>query len=406
MGIFRETDERLSFLRELLSCCHNLYSWTYDSTLDLVYTNCPDDLIFNLIFVAQGNSLPLFPAPKDAHPVIASNQLGLMWVADFEYHPDGSLRYIHVLGPAFYDDIFLQTLNTALDNMELNQALKHRFSEVLQNLPLIPTIRFIQYGQMLHFTLTGQKIATSDFEQMKTTDVLTASTPPKQPDHELHHGTWMAEQAMMKLVEEGNLNYRKARDQLSAMGPMGKFSTGDPIRQVKNQIIVLTTLCTRAAIRGGLSPDTAYTLSDRYIQDAESCETVAALAEVGRAMEQDFVLRVHQIRQRSEISAQILQCCDYIQLHINEKITVTQLAQLVGYTENYLVKKFHQETGNTISSYIAKEKMEHAKLLLRDTSLSVQDISEQLGYATQSHFGAKFRTYTGMSPSQWRDHKI
>lgn len=399
----KERDSRLAFFRELLTCCHDLYSWTYNSRLEPVYTNCPNDLVLNLVFAMGDDRIPFVaPAHEVGKPIVATNQLGLMWIADFENDQNGELLYIHVIGPAFFDDISPKTLETALTRLNLSLPIKYQFTKVLSNLPVIPAVRFLQYGQMLHYTLCGQKITTSEFMHLGEYSIALTEKTFEQTAHMRHHGTWAAEQSMMKLVEEGNLNYRKYRDRFSTSGRVGKMSTGDPIRQIKNQIIVLTALCTRAAIRGGLPPETAYTLSDRYIQNIETCSTIADLAEVGRAMEDDFVQRVHLVKQQAGISPQIQQCCDYIQLHAEERITVAQLADLVGHASNYLVKKFRQETGKTISEYIMNVKMERAKLYLKDSNDSVQNIADRLGFSTQSHFGSKFKEYTGMTPIQWR----
>lgn len=399
---YQEKQKRLTFYRDLVSCCYNLYSWTFSATLAPVFTNCPNDLVFRLIFsMNTDHSQVIDSVIEKGAPVVMTNSLGLMWISDFETDFQGTLQFIHVLGPAFYDDISPRMLEAALDRLNLSQSVKHQFYDILMQLPVVPATRFLQYGQMLHFTLTGKNIPSSEFLHMA--DASDAPTPKKVGTQKTpQHGTWAAEQAMMKLIEEGNLNYRKERDRFNTSGKVGKMSLGDPVRQVKNQIIVLTALCTRAAIRGGLAPDTAYTLSDRYIQNVEACTTIADLAEVGHAMEDDFVRRVHQVKTQTGISPQVQQCCEYIQLHVEDKITVDQLAQQVGHAKNYLIKKFHKETGKTIGAYITEAKMERAKLLLKEPGKSVQDVAEQLGYATQSHFGELFRKYTGMTPAQWR----
>ena len=399
---YQEKQNRLTFYRDLVSCCYNLYSWTFSATLAPVFTNCPNDLVFRLIFsMNTDHSQVIDSVIEKGAPVVMTNSLGLMWISDFETDSQGTLQFIHVLGPAFYDDISPRMLETALDRLNLSQSVKHQFYDILMQLPVVPATRFLQYGQMLHFTLTGKNIPSSEFLHMA--DASDAPAPKKVSTQKTpQHGTWAAEQAMMKLIEEGNLNYRKERDRFTTSGKVGKMSLGDPVRQVKNQIIVLTALCTRAAIRGGLAPDTAYTLSDRYIQNVEACTTIADLAEVGHAMEDDFVRRVHQVKTQTGISSQVQQCCEYIQLHVEDKITVDQLAQQVGHAKNYLIKKFHKETGKTIGAYITEAKMERAKLLLKEPGKSVQDIAEQLGYATQSHFGELFRKHTGMTPAQWR----
>ena len=399
---YLQKQNRLTFYRDLVSCCYNLYSWTFSATLAPVFTNCPNDLVFRLIFsMNTDHSQVIDSVIEKGAPVVMTNSLGLMWISDFETDSQGTLQFIHVLGPAFYDDISPRMLEAALDRLNLSQSVKHQFYDILMQLPVVPATRFLQYGQMLHFTLTGKNIPSSEFLHMA--DASDAPTPKKVGTQKTpQHGTWAAEQAMMKLIEEGNLNYRKERDRFTTSGKVGKMSLGDPVRQVKNQIIVLTALCTRAAIRGGLAPDTAYTLSDRYIQNVEACTTIADLAEVGHAMEDDFVRRVHQVKTQTGISSQVQQCCEYIQLHVEDKITVDQLAQQVGHAKNYLIKKFHKETGKTIGAYITDAKMERAKLLLKEPGKSVQDIAEQLGYATQSHFGELFRKHTGMTPAQWR----
>ena len=399
---YLQKQNRLTFYRDLVSCCYNLYSWTFSATLAPVFTNCPNDLVFRLIFsMNTDHSQVIDSVIEKGAPVVMTNSLGLMWISDFETDSQGTLQFIHVLGPAFYDDISPRMLEAALDRLNLSQSVKHQFYDILMQLPVVPATRFLQYGQMLHFTLTGKNIPSSEFLHMA--DASDAPTPKKVGTQKTpQHGTWAAEQAMMKLIEEGNLNYRKERDRFTTSGKVGKMSLGDPVRQVKNQIIVLTALCTRAAIRGGLAPDTAYTLSDRYIQNVEACTTIADLAEVGHAMEDDFVRRVHQVKTQTGISSQVQQCCEYIQLHVEDKITVDQLAQQVGHAKNYLIKKFHKETGKTIGAYITEAKMERAKLLLKEPGKSVQDIAEQLGYATQSHFGELFRKHTGMTPAQWR----
>ena len=102
------------------------------------------------------------------------------------------------------------------------------------------------------------------------------------------------------------------------------------------------------------------------------------------------------------MSPQIQKCCDYIHFHLGDKITVSELARLVGHADNYLIRKFKEETGLSISQYIIKAKMEKAKELLRDSNDTVQDISMQLGFATQSHFGEQFKKHTSMTPVQWR----
>ena len=120
-------------------------------------------------------------------------------------------------------------------------------------------------------------------------------------------------------------------------------------------------------------------------------------------MEEDFTHRVRLAKEAGGISPQIQRCLDYISFHRQQKISVSDLAEQAGYAENYLIVKFKAETGKTISEYIRTEKMEYAKSLLKSTDDPISEIAERLGFATQSHFGKRFRDYTGCSPSEYRE---
>ena len=58
--------------------------------------------------------------------------------------------------------------------------------------------------------------------------------------------------------------------------------------------MVFTSLVTRAAMEGGLSPEIAYPVGDAYIQAAEDCRDSAELAVLANAMYHDFIYRVHE----------------------------------------------------------------------------------------------------------------
>ena len=79
-----------------------------------------------------------------------------------------------------------------------------------------------------------------------------------------------------------------------------------------------------------------------------------------------------------------------------------ELAGMTGYTEYYFSHKFQKETGITVKEFILNEKITQAKLLLADSSKSIQEISDTLGFCNRSYFSTCFMKKTGMSPSQYK----
>ena len=91
---------------------------------------------------------------------------------------------------------------------------------------------------------------------------------------------------------------------------------------------VFISLCTRAAIGGGVSPEMAYTRGDAYIQDIMNCRTIADAAHIGHTMYDDFVRMVHDLKADSSLSPQIRSCCEYIELHAEEPVTLSDVITL------------------------------------------------------------------------------
>ena len=158
----------------------------------------------------------------------------------------------------------------------------------------------------------------------------------------------------------------------------------------------------RAAIEGGLNPSVSYTLNDSYAGLIEDCRTTSALTSLARTMMDDFIQRVQQSKAESGVSPQIQAVCDYISMHPKEKFSIADFAKRCGYTEYYFSHKFKQETGTGVVEYIRRAKIDHARLLLAGTRMGIQEISDELGFASRSYFSSTFQKETGISPSEYR----
>lgn len=212
----------------------------------------------------------------------------------------------------------------------------------------------------------------------------------------------MAERALLRNVREGDLNYQKALDRAGTLINGLRVHARDPVLHAILSASGFTTLCVRAAIEGGLSPENAYVVGDSYIQTLLGCKTVTDVRIVNHEMYDDFIRRVHKCRMNPNVSPQIQSCCDFIELHPEEPLPLRLLAERTGYTDYYLSRKFKRETGVHINDYIKFARIERAKILLTTTDLSVLKIAEQLQFCSGSYFAEVFQAVAGMSPQQWR----
>lgn len=399
------TDEKLTFFHSLINCSYKVYLWTYDPDLNLLKTNCPPELI-----AGDMASLMNFSALLTDHlenrgrcPLILEISFGLLWIAAFEYQNECPYR-IHMIGPAFTGRDSHLIIKKKLDDYNLSVKLRSHIFRQVEEVPIIPSTTLFQYGVMLHYTVTGEQISSYDV-RFPAKEQQSCSDDIKHISEE-HRGIWMAEQSFLKLIREGNPDYQSALEKCMALSNGVKFDVGDSLRQQKNSVLVLLTLCSRACIEGGLNPSVSYTLSDYYTQCIEDSRTTSELSTICRTMLDDYVQRVGQSRENDSVSKQIRSSCDYISMHIREKLSIAELAEHAGYTEYYFSYKFKQETGLSVSDYIRREKIEQAKLLLSAAKMNIQEISDELSFGSRSYFSSSFQKQTGMSPSEYRKQNL
>lgn len=395
--------QRLELFSNLISCGQSLYYWEFDPELELVSTSCDSRELLKNYFVQENiqKILRRYLHQGSGKPLIIYNVIGLSWIATAEIAGDRVSR-VHVIGPAFTSDISYPELEQGLTAPCRTLSQTRQLLEQMKELPIIPMVSWMQYGLMLHYCVTGKKLDVSDYNYQDSTPT-PAYGEEEIPDAAARGGTWLAEQAALKMIEEGNLDYQNAFSRLSMANnniPMTDFLGS--IRIYKNYVISFITLATRAAIHGGLNAEIAYCIGDLYIRNVEEAACLTDLVRINNTMFGDFVNRVHKLKNSNGLSRSIQVCCHYIDIHLSEKITIRELARQVGYSESYLAQKFKRETGLSVVAYLQQQRIEQSKLMLHSTADSIQDISHRVGFCNSSYFAEQFRKHTGLTPGEYR----
>lgn len=93
----------------------------------------------------------------------------------------------------------------------------------------------------------------------------------------------------------------------------------------------------------------------------------------------------------------------YIQQHLNENLSVTQLAGQFYLSVAYFSKLFKKTEGVGCNYYIVRQRMERAKQMLGQKRLRVAEVAEQVGYRDVNYFSLTFKKYTGVSPAEYKE---
>jgi AraC-like DNA-binding protein len=107
-----------------------------------------------------------------------------------------------------------------------------------------------------------------------------------------------------------------------------------------------------------------------------------------------------------ETSEYIRSAISYIAQNYSQNIKINELADYVGVNRSYLASSFKKATGYSPKEYLLSLRMERAKSLLETSDMTINGISNAIGYSDQLAFSRMFKKYTGISPTVYRDeHK-
>jgi AraC-like DNA-binding protein len=101
-------------------------------------------------------------------------------------------------------------------------------------------------------------------------------------------------------------------------------------------------------------------------------------------------------------SAPVQKAMEVLQHDLGRSFTNQQLAREIGVSVPFLIKCFRAETGHTPLRYHTQARIALARHLLRDTDLSVKEISQSAGFEDQLYFSRLFRKITGVAPRDFR----
>ena len=334
-------------IRTLIDCFSALYPislFEFDKDGRFLWTDNQDARFMGSSVFAGLGKLAVRYAYAYSRPSIVAGDYQCMWIVDSvrtSQIPDK----IYVVGPFFMDSYPGSEINSTIRNAGLSSPEKRILLEQLPKISVIPFSNVLYCSVMIHYAVTGEKISIIDLHHE---DYLRPAIPKQHEEDTTYHGTYDAEREMLNMVRNGDRGIFEYLQNfaISNVGTLANIDS-EPLRQLKNTSLAGIILFSRAAIEGGLYPDTALTLTDRYFQAVEACRTLQEIGAVTRMMQEDFVNRVHKIRHQQKYTKPVQAMVDYIELHIEERYqdrtVVTCKVHYIyreSYSEEHLKHKF------------------------------------------------------------------
>ena len=103
--------------------------------------------------------------------------------------------------------------------------------------------------------------------------------------------------------------------------------------------------------------------------------------------------------------ALVLSAKAYIEAHSLEKFSLKRMSEALYINGSYLLRQFKSHTGQTLLEYHNTVRCDKARVLLRDTEMSISEIGAAVGFVSSAHFSHVFKKITGCTPTAYRENQ-
>lgn len=228
-------------------------------------------------------------------------------------------------------------------------------------------------------------------------------------EENVFHNPYSQENRMLSSIEQGDLAMLEECRKEEINQNFGILSP-DSERHFRNLGICVITLVSRAAIRGGVNAELAFSLCDSYIMEIEQLKDLYDLGPLVENAKTNFCTMVKEQKEHKQTGRSekhfhplVEKTKDYIFSHLHGKIALWEVADSLHVNPNYLSDLFKKYEGIPFSTFVTEEKLKLAKNLLVYSAYSYIEIASYLGFTSQSYLGKQFKEYTGMTLREYRN---
>lgn len=209
------------------------------------------------------------------------------------------------------------------------------------------------------------------------------------------------ENKLMEAVSQGNTH--KAEMMMRNFSSLSfEDRVTDKLRNIKNYCIVTNTLLRKAAQNGGVHPIYLDSVSSDFARKIENLRSVSAALEFMPYIVKTYC-RLVKKHSFSKYSGLVQKVIIRIESDLTADLSLSALSAMYNVTPAYLSGVFKKETGQSLTDYVNKKRIETAKHLLKNTNLQIQTIAQHCGILDLHYFSRMFKKYAGQTPTQYRE---
>ena len=204
------------------------------------------------------------------------------------------------------------------------------------------------------------------------------------------------ENEILTRVEEGNIE--KVTELMQIFFAKLERDYSDNMDVVKNVAMEFMILAFTSSFRNGVAAHNNNSL--KYIDENKQMKTMYDNRNwcINNAKE---ITKGIKGEKENTVSTVIFEAMQFISDNYSKDLRLKDVAQAVAISPQYFSKIFKEELGVNFIDYLTKTRMEAAKLMLKEASMSIKEICYQIGYNDPNYFSRLFKKVEGISPTEF-----
>ncbi len=131
---------------------------------------------------------------------------------------------------------------------------------------------------------------------------------------------------------------------------------------------------------------------------------------ITKTLLQQLLIAIYQNTRKQDpnyaTSLKVEKVIQYMHQNINNRVTLTELSEMIHLSPFYLSRSFKDATGYSVIEYFNKIKIDKAKELIIEGDRNVKDVAQELGFTDEFYFSRIFKKIEGVSPSEFHSKNV
>ncbi len=328
--------------------------------------------------------------------------------------PDCNNEKTFIAGPFINREFTQKMLAEVISQYNLPAGLQNQIQKYYTSVPvyterdvissLFNTLGEVLWGDMDNFTVQSLNLSASEKGFPSVVEHLGSKIDDPLLAMNMLENRYEGEKKLIKAVSQGITH--KAEQLISNSSElMLEMRVEDPVRNMKNYVIVTNVLLRKAAEQGGVHPFYIDGVSSDFARSVEKIKTTQEGVEMMHDMIVKYcaLVKNHSMKNYSLLVQKVITLID---TDLTADLSLRRQAELLNVNASYLSTLFKKETGVTLTEYVTQKRIDHAAFLLSSTNMQIQNIAQHCGIYDVNYFTKIFKKQKNKTPKEYREDSM